>query len=142
MNRIIITLPPQKATLTANPAPAAVENGMVRFFLSSLLLALALTLACSPKRAATNAAETSGSQKYYTLTGQILSLDPKAQTANINAAAIPNYMDAMAMDYPIQSKSEFSTLHVGDKIKATLNVSGSGDDYYLSNVQKQGSGSK
>ena len=104
----------------------------MRPLLSSLLLACALTVACSSHRT-----ETSGPQKHYTLTGEILSLDPKAQTANINAAAIPNYMDAMAMDYPIQSKAEFNTLHVGDKIKATLNVSASGDDYNVSNIQKQ-----
>jgi len=40
------------------------------------------------------------------------------------------------MEYPIKSKSEFNTLHVGDKIEATVNVRGMGD-YDLSNIQKQ-----
>ena len=110
----------------------------MRLFLSFLFLAIALTVACNPKRAA----EPSGPEKHYTLTGEIISLDPKTQTANINAAAIPNYMDAMAMDYPIQSKADFNTLHVGDKIKATLNVSASGDDYNISNIRQQSSISK
>ena len=46
------------------------------------------------------------------------------------------------MDYPIKSQDEFATLHVGDKIKATLNVSPSGDDYNLSNIQTQSPGNK
>jgi len=109
----------------------------VRPSLSSFLLAFTLTVACSPKRA-----EMSGPQKHYTLSGQIVSLDAKSQTANINAAAIPNYMEAMAMDYPVQSAAEFSSLRVGDKIKATLNVSASGDEYNVSNIQRQSPGSK
>lgn len=88
--------------------------------------------ACSPKRA-----ELSGPQNHYAFSGQIVSLNAKSQTANINAAAIPNYMEAMTMEYPVSSKTEFNKLHVGDKITATLNVSASGDDYNLSNVQKQ-----
>jgi Cu/Ag efflux protein CusF len=110
---------------------------MVRPFLPPFLLAFALTVACSPKRT-----ETSGPEKHYELSGEILSLDAKNQSANINAAAIPNYMDAMAMDYPVKSAAEFSSLHVGDKIKATLNVSASGAEYNVSNIQKQSSGSK
>ncbi len=137
LKRIITIFLVPKDTRAWRPSRLTVENRIVRPTLFSLFLSIALTLGCSPKRA-----ELSGPVKHYTLTGQILSLDPKAQTANINAAAIPNYMDAMAMDYPIPSKADFTTLHVGDKIKATLNVSASGDDYNLSNIQKQSSGNR
>ncbi len=103
----------------------------------SLLLALTIVTACSNKPAAS-----SGPEKHYALSGEIVSLDAKAQTATVNAAAIPNYMEAMTMDYPVQSAADFKDLHVGDKIKATLNVSNAGEDYNLSNIQKQNSGTK
>lgn len=109
----------------------------MRLSLSSLLLALSLTVACSSRR---NAG--AGPEKHYPLSGSIVSLDAKNHTASISAAAIPNYMEAMTMDYPIKSAAEFNTLHVGDKIKGTLNVSAAGDEYYVSNIQKQNSGSK
>lgn len=109
----------------------------MRPILFILPIVLVLTLACSHARP-----ELTGPQRHYTLTGKIVSLDPKAQTANIDAAAIPNYMDAMAMDYPVDSKAEFETLHVGDRITATLNVSASGDEYNISNIHKQPAGTK
>lgn len=78
----------------------------------------------------------------YNLTGTIVSLNAKGQIASINAAAIPNYMEAMTMDYPIKSKAEFNSLRVGEKIKATLNVSATNDEYNVSSIQDQGSGAK
>ena len=78
----------------------------------------------------------------YDLTGTIVSLNEKDQTASIDAAAIPNYMGAMTMTYPIKSRAEFSSLRVGEKIKATLNVSAANDEYNVSGIQDQGSGAK
>jgi hypothetical protein len=78
----------------------------------------------------------------YPLTGTIVSLNGKDQTASIAAAAIPNYMEAMQMDYPIKSKAEFDSLHVGEKIKATLNVSASNDEYNLTGIQNQDAAKK
>jgi Cu/Ag efflux protein CusF len=101
----------------------------VRVLFSSLFLAL--IVACSPKRT-----ELTGPLKHYAFSGEIVSLNSKAQTASINAAAIPNYMEAMTMEYPISSKAEFSSLHAGDRITATLDVSAAGDDYALSNIRK------
>jgi Cu/Ag efflux protein CusF len=77
--------------------------------------------------------------RHYHLTGRITALNAKDQTASVDQAAIPDWMEAMTMEYPIKSKSEFNTLHVGDKIQATVNVRGEGD-YDLSNIQKQSPG--
>lgn len=42
------------------------------------------------------------------------------------------------MQYPVKSKTDFDMLHVGDQIKATVNVSTSdAGSYYLSGIQKQ-----
>ena len=58
------------------------------------------------------------------------------RVATIDAAAIPNYMGAMTMEYPIKSKSEFQSLHAGEQITATLDVAGN-DSYSVSNVKPQ-----
>jgi Cu/Ag efflux protein CusF len=76
-------------------------------------------------------------EHHYALTGRIVALDAKAHTATIDASAIPNFMEAMTMEYPIKSPADFNTLRVGEKIKATVNVSDSGG-YNLTNVQADG----
>ena len=78
----------------------------------------------------------------YTLTGRVVSLNPKEQTASIDSAAIPNYMEAMTMDYPIKSKADFDRLRVGEIIKATLNVNATNDEYNLTGVQDERAGKK
>jgi Cu/Ag efflux protein CusF len=75
---------------------------------------LVLCSACSHKSGA--------SDRHFHLTGEVKSLDANVHTANIDAAAIPNYMEAMSMDYPIKSAAEFNRLKVGEHIDATLNV--------------------
>lgn len=105
-----------------------------RAFLALPLLALAL--ACSKKRPDFVVAHR------YTLTGTVVSVNSKDQTANIDAAAVPGFMEAMTMDYPIKSKSEFDALHPGEKIMATLNVSASNDDYNLTGIREQNPGPK
>ena len=117
---------PQNGSLT-------LESKTVWRIIFFLLLAF-LSLACSRKSA------TAEPERHYHLSGEVLALDPKTQSATINAATIPNFMEAMTMDYPIKSKREFDTLHVGDKIEATVNVSASGVEYNLSGIQKQSSG--
>lgn len=74
------------------------------------------------------------SDRHYHLTGQVKALDAGQHTANIDAAAIPNYMEAMTMDYPIKSESEFKKLQVGEHIEATVNVHGN-NSYDLTDVR-------
>ena len=69
--------------------------------------------------------------------GRIVSLDDQAHTATVDAAAVPNFMEAMTMEYPVKNDADFKKLHVNEKITATLNVSPSGDEYNLSNIQPQ-----
>lgn len=69
----------------------------------------------------------------FHLTGEVKSLDAKEHTAQIDAAAIPNYMEAMTMDYPVKSAADFNQLHVGEHIDATLNVHND-DTYDLSDI--------
>lgn len=103
---------------------------MVKLILAAVLFCLAL-VACSRKP------EASGPERHYQLSGRVVALDVKHQSATIDAAAIPNFMEAMTMEYPVKSKAEFSALRVGDKITASLDVSAAGDTYKLSSIQKQ-----
>jgi Cu/Ag efflux protein CusF len=75
-------------------------------------------------------------EKHYLLSGKVISVNAKDQTALIDAAAIPNYMEAMAMDYPIKSKAEFESLHPGDRITASVDVTDDGI-YGLSHIKPQ-----
>ncbi len=103
----------------------------------SIIFAILLLI---PAAACSRKPEVQAAQRHYQLTGKIVSLDATHQTASIDAAAIPHFMGAMTMDYPIPSKAEFESLHPGDRIKGTLNVSASGDDYNLTGIQKQNAG--
>lgn len=71
--------------------------------------------------------EAKGPAKHYHVSGTVVSVNEKDQSASIDAAAIPDYMDAMKMDYPIANKNDFAKLHPGDHIEATLDVYQSGD---------------
>lgn len=102
-----------------------------RRLLASGLFGIALIpIACSRSN------QSAEPEKHYSMTGEVLSLDAKDQTATIKAGPITGWMDAMTMEFPIQSKSNFNSLRVGEKIKATVDVKG-GIDYSLSNVQDQ-----
>ncbi|MBV9612714.1 MAG: copper-binding protein [Acidobacteriaceae bacterium] len=102
----------------------------MRPFLFALVVSIALA-GCGRK------AEAPASGKQYPMTGKIVALDSAHQTATIDAAAIPNFMEAMTMEYPIRSREEFNRLHVGDRIKAVVNVDASGEEYSVSGIQKQ-----
>jgi protein SCO1/2 len=103
---------------------------------SAFALSLLVVAGCSSKRPEFVVAHR------YALTGTVISLNAKIQTASIAAAAVPGFMEAMTMEYPIKSKSEFDALRVGEKIKATLNVSASQDEYNLTEIHDEGSGKK
>jgi len=92
-------------------------------FLSILLLAFALC-ACKDKPAAP--------VKQYKLDGVVVSLDPQGHIAKIKGEKIEGWMDAMTMEYPV--KDGFDTLHVGDRINATVFVQGL--DYSLGEIHQ------
>jgi Cu/Ag efflux protein CusF len=103
----------------------------MKLVLPIMILSIAM-LACNRSR------ESSPPERQYQLSGRVVALDPAHQIATIDAAAIPNFMEAMTMEYPVESKADFDMLHAGDNIKATVHVRASGTgDYYLSSIQKQ-----
>jgi len=95
------------------------------------IFAFTLCLAC-----ARDTKPSSVTEKHYQLSGKVVSVSAKEQTAAIDAAAIPNFMEAMTMEYPIKSKAELESLHPGDRITATVDVSDDGS-YSLSHIKLQ-----
>jgi Cu/Ag efflux protein CusF len=71
--------------------------------------------------------------KRYPMEGEVKALDPATKTATIAAGKIGEWMDAMTMEYPVKPDAEFQKLHVGDRIQATVVVSG--DQYYVTDVK-------
>ncbi len=78
--------------------------------------------------------ETSGPTKTYQLHGFIKALDADGRVATIQHEAIPGFMGAMTMGYPVKDTSQFSKLSVGEPITATVYVNG--DEMWVGNIQK------
>ncbi len=74
--------------------------------------------------------------KHYQITGKIVSIDTKEHTAAVDGDAIPGFMGAMKMDYPVASASDLASLKVGENISATINVGADGS-YSLSNIHER-----
>jgi Cu/Ag efflux protein CusF len=88
------------------------------------VLLLALTLAgCGAK----------DEGKRYAMEGEVKALDPATRTATIAHGKIGDWMEAMTMEYAVKPDSEFQKLHAGDRIEATVVVSG--DKYYVTGVR-------
>ncbi len=73
--------------------------------------------------------------KEYQMQGEVVSVDPAAQTAMVKSGKIEGWMEPMTMEYPIKDKQEFSKLKVGEKIQAKILVQGT--DYWIAAVQEE-----
>lgn len=92
--------------------------------LIALLLLLALALAgCGTAEVA----------KRYPMQGTVKSVDAAAKTANIDAGKIGDWMEAMTMEYPVKPDAEFAKLHPGDRIQATVVVTG--EKYFVTEIR-------
>ncbi len=70
----------------------------------------------------------------YQVTGEVLKLDPAAQTASLKAGKIEGWMEAMNMEFPVKDKQEFEKLKVGETIHAKVMVQGT--EYWLSGISE------
>jgi protein SCO1 len=80
--------------------------------------------------------------KRYPFTGRILSIDPEAESANIDGDLIQGFMEAMVMTYKIKPASTLRQLSPGDSISAEVVVvdhdprdENADSDYWLENVK-------
>lgn len=80
----------------------------------------------------------SSTAKRYHLKGKVVSIDKRANMANIDGEDIPGFMGAMTMPYVVKPASELDKLAPGDAITAEVVVQG--DDSWLENVAVTGHG--
>ena len=73
--------------------------------------------------------------KEYQMQGEVVSIDPAAQTATVKGGKIEGWMEAMTMEYPVKDKAEFGKLKAGEKIQAKILVQGT--DYWIAGVQEE-----
>lgn len=78
----------------------------------------------------------SSTVKSYETAGIVEKITDDRRTATINTEKIPDYMDAMTMDYPVQNTNELGGISSGDKIRFTLVVSNDTD--WIQNVVRTG----
>ena len=64
--------------------------------------------------------------------GEIIRLEPKTRVALIKHEAIPGWMEAMTMDFPVESSLEFTKLKPGMRIRATVFVKDL--DYWIGEI--------
>jgi protein SCO1/2 len=96
--------------------------------MTAVLLAALLLSACGPSKNRSN-----GGAKRYSLRGKVVSVDKQSQVVNVDAPAIPGFMEAMTMPYRVKPKSMLEQLSPGDTITADLIVVA--DEYWLENVK-------
>ena len=61
-------------------------------------------------------------EQKFDLRGKVIGIDKGAGTVRLQHEAIPNYMAAMTMDYPVKDKWVFDVLKIGQTVRATLVV--------------------
>lgn len=76
--------------------------------------------------------------KRYRLKGKVVSIDKQAKMANIDSEAIPGFMGAMTMPYPVKPEAELDKLSPGDSITADVVVAD--DNGWLENIVVTGHG--
>ena len=95
-------------------------------FILCLCLAMAM-LSCNK-----TADQHGANAKHYHLKGKVVSIDKRANMANIDGEDIPGFMGAMTMPYVVKPASELDKLAAGDVITADVVVQG--DDSWIENV--------
>ncbi len=76
-----------------------------------------------------SAAPAPGEVKTFPIHGKIVSVDAEKGTIVLDHDAVPGFMDAMTMTYPLKQPNVASELHPGDLITATLEVHKTADGY-------------
>jgi mono/diheme cytochrome c family protein len=83
---------------------------------------------------AKTAAAAAASAKHYTLHGRVLAINAKDHSATVAGEAVPGWMGAMTMKYPVPNEKDLQALRVGQTMTATVEVRDDGN-YTLSGVK-------
>ncbi len=102
------------------------------------LAAVALIVLSSCARAPSTKAEP---EQLYALDGTIVRLDAGEKVATIKHGRIRNekgkvWMEPMTMEFPVRNAAEFSSLQVGQRIRATLHERESDFAFWIAGIQQ------
>lgn len=64
-------------------------------------------------------------KRKYNVVGKVVSLDKVQNRLTVETQAIPDYMQAMTMTFPVKDSKELNDLTPGDEIRAELILDGS-----------------
>ncbi len=93
-----------------------------------LLLVLGSLLAAACQK--TETAPVSVDAKRYPMKGKVVSVDKANKKAKIDHEAIPGFMEAMTMDFPIREDWVFDNLTPGAEVRAELVVDNAAKEPY------------
>jgi protein SCO1 len=115
-----------------------VKSRLISF--AALLAVAAVTAPACARRPAPvpgKPAAASAEAKRYPLRGVIRKVDVGKREITVEHEAVPDYMDAMTMDFPVRDDPQvFEILHVGDRVEARLVVDRG--DYWLEQILTKG----
>jgi protein SCO1/2 len=104
----------------------------MRRALAVSLLSLVVLVACG-KREEEKPTTVPG-EKVYALKGKIVSRDKEAKTLDVDHEAIPGFMEAMTMSYPVRGAAFEALPPDQSRIEAKLHVTT--DDVWLTDIRK------
>ena len=106
-----------------------------KILLSAFAAVVALFICgCDKKPSETANVSADTNRQVFQVKGVVKELKPNGKTAVIAHETIPNYMDAMTMDFDVKDKSELAGLNPGDAISFRMVVTK--DDGWIENVRK------
>ena len=91
-----------------------------------------LALACAPEKAAKPLSEPG--ESLYDVRGVVVGRDAGDNTLRVDHEAIPGYMEAMVMDYPVRGAAVASLPPDKSRIAAKLHVTG--ERIWLTDVKR------
>jgi protein SCO1/2 len=78
----------------------------------------------------------------YHLKGKVVSVNQDSGAVVVDAEAMPGFMDAMAMPYPVRDRNDLTKLGPGDEITADVVVTNDGDHLENIVITKKGGDNK
>jgi hypothetical protein len=73
--------------------------------------------------------------RLYPFRGTVVKLDRSTNVASIRNEKIDGWMEPMVMDYPVEDRNEYLSLHRGERIAAVVHVTSEG--YWLTGVKER-----
>jgi protein SCO1/2 len=111
------------------------------FVVSLITVGSAVLIACSstpqesaPQQSAPVSSQASApqAQQRYDLTGKVVAIDKPGKRVTVDHEAIPGFMGAMTMAYPVKDEHQLDRIAPGDRI--TAKVVSTTDGFWLEDV--------